>query len=66
MSHKRKLEKVLEITKVRDEDNESYIPYCSFHHHIGIPINPYQCIQRRCKHYQRFYRYKYDNNSLEQ
>jgi hypothetical protein len=53
--HRKGLEKVINIPTMRDEDNQKYIPYCSFHVHMGIPYRPLDCIRKHCHHYQRFY-----------
>lgn len=61
MTHNRKgkhlQDKVLEIPTMRDEDNQKYIPYCSFQVHLGIPIRPLDCIIKHCTYLQRFYVY---------
>jgi len=53
----RKVNKVLRFERLRDEDGERYIPYCTFHWHQGV-IKPRQveiCEERNCRHYIRFY-----------
>lgn len=37
----------------KDEKGNSYIPYCRFRHHPGIPKDPVKCEARKCFHYVR-------------
>lgn len=55
--HKKLESKVTKINKnlIQEDYLGSYIPFCSFHRHIGIIEDETKCKKVYCRHYNKFY-----------
>ena len=54
---------VLKLHKglIRKDDVGNYIPFCTYHWHIGIIKDDSKCLEYDCNHYRKLY---YDNKCL--
>ena len=55
-SHDGSLYKIIKASPKKDDSNEAYIPFCTYHWHQGLILQgDNYCVRQECKHYKRAY-----------